>query len=200
MFRLALIATGLAICLGPGAGACSDERPTQSALKSAAPQRDVDGMDAEGAPLSRLAIRLGDLTASVAAPAGATRTLRFGATLVHAPGQRFAIAIEPARGPLSERKHVIDSNPHNRLRDYILAADDALLYRSERDGQAEYHALVYVTLKGLVYQCADDKLATARPALLAEAETMLRACRSLRAGALANEPQGQPRGQPKGPP
>ena len=89
---------------------------------------------------------------------------------------------------LSERKRVIEGNVHNQFRDYVQVADDALLYRSERDGQTEHHVLVRVTLDGRVYQCVDDKLATTRPASLVEAQTMLRACRSLRTGAPRTQP------------
>lgn len=126
--------------------------------------------------MHKLAIVHGALNAELEAPSGAAQSLRFGVTQVSTADGNFAIAIERARGPLSDRKQVIDENPHNKLSKYVVESPDALLYESQRAGSVEYHVLVHARVAGVVYECRNRK---ERSYSLPEAGSMLRACRSL---------------------
>ena len=171
--RARLLGLLLGLC-GCTETASTPERATESADEPEA--NAAPGILTTDVALSPLAIEYGSLIATVVAPAGAQVAARFGVVHVSAPDQRFAIAIDVARGQLDERKQVIAENRHNQLVGYRLEEDDALLYESRCDGRSEFHVLVRVALAGTAYECTDRK---GVPYSLAEAGTMLRACRSL---------------------
>lgn len=127
-------------------------------------------------PLEALDLAPAGIQSTIGAPAGASAARRFLAAHVSTPDHGFAIVIERTQSTLAARKQVISGNTANKLEEYIVDDKDALLYESSVDGQPQYHVLVHKTVDGLGYECQDRKDLGFG---LAQAQTMLRACRSL---------------------
>jgi hypothetical protein len=93
-------------------------------------------------------------------------------------GTTFNITVAEGAADLADRKKEIEANTVNKLKAFHVETEDTLLYSSEVMGKEEFHFLTNVKLGEAVYSFENTK----GPAYTREqAETMLKAARSLRA-------------------
>jgi hypothetical protein len=115
---------------------------------------------------------------TVDAPAGATAKERFGSAEI-TQGKSFLLLVARGRANIAQRKKEITANTVNQLKAFTLDSADALLYETEVMGRNFFHFVANVRVAEAAFNCEDSK--GAQQWSQADAETMLKACRTIAA-------------------
>jgi hypothetical protein len=114
---------------------------------------------------------------TIAAPAGASAKVEFGALVVKA-GDGFAIEVRGGAVDLAAKKRAIAADKVNRLVRWVREAPGAVVYESDAGlGAHEFHVLAALSVGGAAWSCEDEKGPIYTEA---QAEAMLAACETLK--------------------